>query len=330
MNDNILEPNDGSGRHIVDVQDLPTNALGAIIQKLNEKSQKSSQIFKEEYSVSVGDIQNLIEKIRQEFHDTNPISETLSLSLHLSNNQRFDFNSWEEFEGFNTSQSERTKSISFEYTRDFVGSDQALERYKVQVACQNMNSRFNLYLGPITLSRIEDAGLPPVPIHSTVSYSNYIRGKNLSGTIEEWVKSLDVEDRSYINFLQKHSGKFPRYGQSLATISALLGCVAFIPGDTASIGELGSFICYAAICIYISYIVGYTLASLAERQIDRHRSKNMIAFTNGDKKFDQMVDGKNKKSMRNASFYAVGIIVQIACSLTASYVFEIVVKGVSG
>lgn len=193
MTQDIIPPDAESGQHLVDVNNLPKNALSAILRKLSEKTQRSSQVYRENYTVTVDDIRNLIDKIRQEFHDASPLSETLSVSLHLSSNQRFDFTSWDEFKGFDTSQAERTKSLSFEYDRAFEGKDGLLERYKVQVSCQNISGRLNFFIGPITIGRIEDAGLPPVPIHASVSYSNYILGKNLTGTIDAWVRSLDVE-----------------------------------------------------------------------------------------------------------------------------------------
>lgn len=322
VNQTVVQSDDEPDRHLVDVNNLPRNALSAILQKLSEKTQRSTQVYRENYTVSIGDVRNLIEKLRQEFHDNNPLSETLSVSLHLSSNQRFDFTSWLEFENFDTSQAERTKSLSFEYSRAFEGSDGTLERYKVQVSCQNINNRINFYFGPITISRVEDAGLPPVPIHASVSYSNYIRGKNLTGTVDAWVRSLDVESGKPIKFLQKHSGKLPTLGKTIAAISAILGCLSIFPENVSTVRELGLFLGYSALFVYCSYCLSFMLASFLERQIDNYRPKSMITLTKGDENRNRKLDTGNAASVRRSIYFSLGLLLQIGCSLSANFIYS--------
>jgi hypothetical protein len=322
MRGQIIPPDNNSGQHLVDVNTLPKNVLGAIIRKLNEKTQRSTQSFKDEYIVSISDIKQLVAKLRQELEGNEPISESISVSLHLNTNQRFDFSSWEDFEKFDTSQAERTKSVSFEYIKDFANDDGTLERYKVQVAVQNVPGQYHFFFGPITLRRIEDAGLPPVPIHSSVEYSNYIKGKNLTGTIDSWVKSLDINDRKIVSLLQQNSRKIAIGGQFFATFAAISGSILFIPMNSGSLEEIAYLAGYSAAFIYLAMNLGKILSGMVERNLDRHESQNTISITKGDLSRNRQIEKKNNSVMRAAAFFGTGILIQILCSIAASYIFE--------
>jgi hypothetical protein len=49
--------------HSLDIEGLPKSVLSAIIRRLNEKSQRTTQTFNKSYVVQVADIRNLCEKI---------------------------------------------------------------------------------------------------------------------------------------------------------------------------------------------------------------------------------------------------------------------------
>ncbi|MBO1038694.1 hypothetical protein [Brucella pituitosa] len=318
----IIPPGD-EPRHLVDVQDLPHNALSAILRKLNEKSQKSTQSFFGDYKLNIYDIKNLLDKVSQEFNDVQPISETTSVSIHLSSNRRFYFSSWEEFKEFDSTQTETTKSISVEYTLDFISPKQNLERYKIQVSIQNIPARYQLYIGPITLGPVEDIGIPPVPIHATVQYSNYIRGKNIISTVDGWVNSLEKQDRKIIDRLQKWSHSISKTTLALVTLSAMIGCLSFVPPISANISDACYFILYCSIFIYCSYKVGGILSAFLERFIDMQTRNYAICLTRGDENASRKLEIKNRDYIRNSFIILAGIITQITCSITASYIWEI-------
>jgi len=122
----IVDPTEAS--HSVDLGGLPKDAIKAIIEKLNQKSQKATRVFNNEYDLSTSDLKQLMEKVVQEFNACSIISNAATASIVLSKNQRFDFSSWKEFEEFDVSQPQTTKSLSFGITLDVIrGENQTPE-----------------------------------------------------------------------------------------------------------------------------------------------------------------------------------------------------------
>lgn len=155
-----------------------------------------------------------------------------------------------------------------------------------------------------------------------MDYSNYIKGKNLTGTIDIWVKSLDTDNRRFINFLQRHSRDITKGGEIFATLSAIIGCILFIPNNSSSTQEISYLAGYSVAFVYASLHVGRILSGMIEKNIDRHEGKKNISIIKGDKTRDRKAEKKNSGVIRNAAFFGVGIIVQISCSIAASYIFE--------
>jgi len=285
----IVERFDGEDPEpLVNVTSLPPHVLEAIVKNLQQPVQKATQVFRKNYIIEIHYIKQLLIKIEQEFRGDPFITKNLTLSLHLSSNQRFDFASWKEFAEFDSSKNEGTKSISFTYNRSASTPDNKLQFYKVQVAIQNLQMRHSIFLGPVILSRIEDAGLPPVPIHSSVEYSDYVMGKNLIGVFEQWADSLSTDEKPIINWLQKNSGKIRSIFVFLVTLAALIGPIIYIKSAGPENYNIALLLFYASAFIYTIPEFSKQVARLLEYYIDSYEKKTLsqlhVATKNMNKK----------------------------------------------
>lgn len=199
----IIDPDQSS--HSVSLDGLPVGALRAIIAKLNERSQAATRSYNNNYDLSVSDISQILQKIQQEFKGRTILSMSATVSLFLTKGQRHDFASWKEFDDFDTSHKEKTRSISLEVVIDVLdGNDGSPERYQCQVSVQNNPSAFGFVIGPISISNIDNAGLPPTPIAATVKYNNYVVGKNLLATIDDWESTLKQREQTLLKNLKRY------------------------------------------------------------------------------------------------------------------------------
>lgn len=317
----IIPPNEsGDSRHLVDINSLPPDALSAILKKLNERRQRVTQVFNDDYIITIENIGNLINKLYQEFHDSQHVSDSISVTIHLSSNQRFDFSSWEEFKLFDSSQAETTKSITLIFTYDLITRSNNVERYSVQLSIQNIPHRFGIYLGPINVRRIEDAGIPPVPIHTTVEFSNYVRGKNIINTIESWIRSTKINERNFIAQLQRSSRKIASLCSFSITLTTIIGCMIFIPPNDANIRDLGVSIYFSIIFIYLGHKIGRILSNFLEQQIDTQSRGNIISLTNGDDIVQRKISNRNNTAIIKSILTAITILTQITVNIASDYI----------
>lgn len=309
------------GGHLVDVQKLPPDVLSQILRRLNQRSQRSTQIFNEDFHIVPDDIKSLFDRIRQEFGASNCLSESLSVSLYLRSGRRVDFLTWDEFRSYDSAQADRTKSITVTYTRDLLNEVKDFERYRVQISIHNLNGRMPFLIGPISLSRVEDVGVPPVPVFLSVDYTDFIRGKNIVSTVEKWIEGLDKNEKKFLVKLQKHSDKIKQAMINMAVFVSIFACSHFIPDVKGGVAGLYVHISYALMFVFASYVFSKWMSEQAETAIDRQRVPNVISLTRGDIKFDKKLSSDNSAYVKKAGWWTFGLIVQISCSLAASYIW---------
>lgn len=252
------------------------------------------------------------------------ISRNASVSLILENNLRHDFLNWTEFESFDKSQAERSKSLSVEVTVDIVDSDIQPKRFKSQVSIQNTPRGIGMYLGPISFQRIEDVGIPPVPIHASVEYNDFIVGKNILSTIDSWEKALTKQDHSIIRSFQRKSQYVRHFLEIGTTLAAIAFCRVFAQdaASGASNASLFNFLVISTIIIFIGHHLGSFLANQFESFIDRISSASNITITKGDQNHNQKILKKNKTYAFKSAAFFISCLLQIALGVAANPIWD--------
>lgn len=235
-----------------------------------------------------------MERVTEEFHACTIISSSARIGLSLSNNRRFEFNTWSEFEEFDRAQSEHTTSVSAEITLDVLRSAEGQpERYSVQVSVQNTPRRFGFMIGPIGISTIGPSETPPVPIFCRINYNNFILGKNIISTIEDWEKSVRKPENKTVNWMQKHSAEVAVFLQWLSVAACFWLCWGlrnyFSVSDTEG---LSVWMLYSAAAISFGFGFGRIIGRSAEREIDRYSPLSNITLTSGDRQRNTKIQKK--------------------------------------
>lgn len=315
--------NAAESSHSVDLGGLPKDAIKAMIEKLNQRSQKATRVFNNEYDLTTNDLKQLMEKVLQEFNACAIIANAATASVVLSKNQRFDFSSWQEFEEFDISQPQTTKSLSFSITLDVIrGENQTPERYEVQVSVQNNPAMFGIQIGPLGIRPVEGFEVPPAHLVAAVNFNNYILGKNILSTIEEWEKSLRRREAKVRNFFQKWSSSIRVVLGFLATLSGIYACrLPLAEVNFSEPNAVAKFAIVSTAIIYTFHFVGSSLAKEVERQIDRQLPHNNITLTEGDKRALEKRAKRNGKTVAKSLLFFGGVATQVICSITATAIW---------
>lgn len=318
----IIGPNESS--HSIDVHALPPRALRAILDKLNEKSQTAIELYNDKYDISLGDIEQFIAKIDQEFHACKVINRSATATLLLSEQRRFDFRSWEEFCSFDSSQKGRTASLQIELNYSvFRGEDQILESYGIQLSIQNLSESgsMGIMFGPIAISQPGTFPVPPSPISCTVKYNNYILGKNLVSAADGWVASLDVIENSLLKHAHRNSDKLRELVFFLATI---FGLVAALSLHKMEIFFQEEWIIYAAITVFSFSYFGRFVGKWIEKNIDRISVRDPLCITRGDDQYAKSRKSKNKRLIIKAILGILIFFVQAAISIFSNDILSLI------
>lgn len=323
-NSSQVEIVDDESRHSMDLDGLPQEALKAIISKLNERSQSASRTFTKNYALEINEIKQLLDKMMQEFNGRKVISSSATVSLFLSKGQRFDFRNWIEFEDFDRSLTTKTRSISMELTVDILDANSGTpERYQSQISVQNNPSEFGFVIGPLSFSSIEHAGLPPTPIAANIKFNNYIIGKNLLSSIDDWEANLTVRDKDIFHKLKPWSAKIHEALSFLGAIAGLALAYKVIDLFTEEFTTSSIVGAYAIITLVFWQVAKFS-GEACERFIDRHRGAANIIFTDGDKRFDEKRLKRNKSLTAKAILTGGVVMGQLALAIFAEPLIRVI------
>jgi len=312
--DIIGSSTDGS---LIDLNQLPADAVRALIDRLNTRSQVVTRIFDDEYRLTVDDLKRLLEKVNQEFSGCKKINITPTATIVTSKNRRFDFSSWQEFQDFDRSQPERTRSLTVSLIADILRGDKKdFERFEIEISVQNNPAQFGIQIGPLGIRPIASFDIPPAPIVAKVKFPDYILGKNILATIEDWEQSLTKQDGGIRKRLTRYSHQIRQAIEFLATTSALLGIALLIEANIFNGGlSTASLIFLGATGVYILRASGSQFGTLVERNIDKQRPHANIILTQGDKLEKEKRDKNNRSFALRALSYSMLVTIQIVISV---------------
>ena len=311
----ILGP--GESGHSVSVTELPRNALKAIISKLNERSQSATRSYRGNYDIATHDLKHLLDKIHQEFSGRTVINASATVSLFLSKGQRHDFRNWKEFTEFDTTQIEKTRSLSLEVTIDVFNQESELpERYQAQIAVQNNPSEFGFVIGPISFGPSEHAGIPGVPIQATVHFNNYIIGKNILSTIDNWHDNLKKREKDLLS-------KFKRWSATLREALTYCGTIAGIWfGQAITSNTLADSDWQVLAALYASIVFSFWQiakfsGAYSERFIDRRQDHANLIVTTGDHRAEERRLKNNQSYFKKSFMGLIVVAFQISVAVMA-------------
>ncbi|SIO44871.1 hypothetical protein SAMN05444722_2221 [Rhodovulum sp. ES.010] len=317
----IIPPNQSGP--LVDLRDLPTDALRALIDRLNKKSQTATRIFEGEYEIKIEDLKRLLDQIRQEFAGSTKLNVSASATILTSKNRKFDFSTWEEFETFDTSQPENTRSLTVGLIADVLrGEKNDFERFEVEVSIQNNPAQFGIQIGPLGVRPVSGFEVPPAPIVAQVKFPDYILGKNIISTIESWEQALPRRATDFRKRVQKRSHMIRAATVFSTTAAALAACFIiynFRMEQLSSAFSLPSMLFLGALVTYCLHSTGSFFASQIERNIDRQRPHYNVILTAGDQRKEEQRKIENSKYRMRAIYFALASSAQVLVSLFAEY-----------
>lgn len=197
------------------------------------------------------------------------------------------------------------------------GNDGAPERYQCQIAIQNNPSDFGFIVGPISISTIDDAGIPPSPIAASVKFNNYVVGKNLLSTNDSWHDSLKRREKDTLHRLKPWSASIRQALTLLGTISGLW----FSYSVLAKLSFVNSIELWLTLFLSVSIIfwqVAYSAAKYFETFIDQRQNSANIFLTVGDDRAEEQREFRNRGYFRKAAAGVAVVLMELVFALTAA------------
>jgi hypothetical protein len=311
--------------NILAIENLPASVLKAIINKINERTQVTRKIFKSDYNTTADDLKLLLDRVNDEFRGKYVIARRATVTIVMENNARHDFNSWEDFSRFDSAQPERTKSVSIEASISMLDAEQTLQSFKVQVSIQNDVPKIGMFIGPISLLRMDNIGIPPVPMLASIDYNDFIMGKNLLSTVESWERGLPKREPTGLRKLQEHSHKIRNAINLLSRASSIYLCLflASLLDAATNLNNFVIWVTYSFLFIYLASELGRFVGRRVERNIDAIDAGPNFTFSRGDLNHEKKIRTNNKNFKTHAILYFSASVVQILLSVTANWVWEI-------
>ncbi len=277
------------------------------------------KLFNKNYRIDINDIKQLLTKVTQEFDSCTVLSATANVSVRLGKNIRYEFRNWKEFEEFDKSHSERTSSVQTEIVIDVIRKEGLTpERYSVQVSAQNNLNNNSLIMGNLAFVRPGTFPVPPSALAVEITFNNYIIGKNLQSTIDNWEQSLQIENSKIIDILQKKTHIISDVIPYLAAILSLLLAYKISKFDL----KIETWICLSAASTMFSLYIGNNISTFITEKLEKINRGNIITLTRGDENHSKKITKSNTTLILKAIASLLFFVLQVLAALYIEKIFD--------
>lgn len=316
--DNEIVIQSNSGHPPISMQ-LYQDIYNQITGKTEELSISSKKLIK----ASIKDVEQLNTKIKQLLEQYTLISANSSFTVFYDNGEKESFSSIEKLNTINSSNSACTEGILIEYNIAIRLPQLArAQSYTVKIRINNQ----------IAVQKKLLAELPPgVPrglvnsiasktFEAKITYVDYVVAKTISGTIKDWLESLDeAQENKIITFLKTKSHFFPVTFKLSTLLFCSLTLIFLMPelvGRSPRIDQLGVLLVSCFLFLFFSYKLSWWLGKFVENSIDSTCECSFLKITRGDEKHIESESSEN----RNAAIKSViGAVVTFALNFGAKY-----------
>ncbi|MEW9936614.1 hypothetical protein AB2T96_21000 [Clostridium butyricum] len=318
----------------------------SMFYRMNAKPDSMTKIFTKEVIIGIEDIKQLNSIITNKLknHYYKDAGFIISVTISFKNRTTISFSNWTDFEKHEWIESNAINSVTI--TWDFnitLPNYQNPQRHTLTVKLSN-GMRPEEMLNIIFSGNIEDLDEANMnrdffPVVARVDFIDPEVGEELLNKVLKWCEGLQLAEVSQNNFilkLQKHKRKVSYLvNYIIIFILFILGMIFFDytinKFDIDTIAELGKkdlITLVNSMCIYLGGFVFLNnwfgkIANNLFGQLQDYGDNHLFNITKGDLKKQQNIIHKNKRKLMGIySKLIFTIIMNIVCSLLASYLYS--------
>lgn len=314
-----------------DDRQISVKLVQDIFNEITTKNTAITESFTKSYQIEFRDIEQLYHKIQQTLAQFYVISQNFSTIIYYVNNQKDELNSFEQLATLNAGSISQVESI-------FIKFDILIIRPATRKA-QSYTISIRIASGIAMRRRYETDPLLGVPArilrmmgsknaYSRIEYIDYPVARSIQTVISELFSVLPHAEQSLIlAFIQKHSRDIPRLLRFLTVLATSLICyMEFFKvfSNVYNLHDFGQTLLCVFVIIYSSYVLSSWCGEFIENSIDSWSSLSYLKFNKGDEAEIRKYEGKNKKSLINATFGLLGtftasIIAKVVAAFALTY-----------
>lgn len=158
----------------------------ALFDHIATRPSSISSTYSHACVIHFNDIIQILAKIEQLLARFDVISNSINFEIELSSGRSIEISGIDQLQTFDTSQNETVSSINIEMNVVLRhNASSSLEQYVIELGARSTVGEVELFLAHFE-------GAPDLPMaRAKVKFVDYIVGKNLISTIDEWFAGLE-------------------------------------------------------------------------------------------------------------------------------------------
>lgn len=297
-----------------------------LFSEITEKPNSLFRVFSETKIIKFYDLEQLREKLFQEFRVTTIVSSSFEAEIAFADKQRANVNDFDLFKTFDTSRPVAVREVILRF-RFLIrhANSKKHEPYQIEFGARNRIP----YIEKLFFMDIDGFDNKPASMRTKIDHVDYMIAKNLMNTIADWIDNLEESPRDYYyEFLVKRSHTINLLVSTLVSLSSLFVgwwiSTRFI-GPLESEGLLLSLMIVFSIYVIFRQIGSWFGASI-ERNLDRTGVGSYVAITQGDERAIENIRKRNKSFVYRAVKGGVSAAAVVALNILSAYIFAFFIR----
>lgn len=300
-------------------------AYQTIYDQITGKQQKIEKQFANDYEVTFSQLDQLNIKMAQLYKQFQIISKNCSVIVMHQNDDKEEFESYEKFSTYNTSNINPVIALVLNYNFSILcPENRQISNYLINIQISpgntppdSLQERFgNMhYFGPT--------------LKVSVQYSDYVVARTFIENISDWAKSIEKGNHRKILFWMQRRSQYSSFVLKNIGISIFFAIVIFnvkkiIPLDNSTNHILFKNSLIIIAMFYTVYTFLKFLGHRIEYGIDALSNDSIILLNEGDKKLLLELKSENKKSIFKIILnFILSIIGGVLSVFITKYIFGI-------
>ncbi len=314
---------------IISEKNIPFSAYQAIYHKITKRVEKLRKSYKEAYTITISDIQNLDQRLSQLVSQYTIAGKRCEITHSTKDGDTSVYSSIDKFAMANHSARENTSNLGYEF--DFLITLPAAiteardiaQRYKLQLIFDQTffdkdDARIPFFMRGFTSK--SDLSL-------SLEYTDYAVAQAVEAVVTGWVSTLPKRQQSStMNFVNGSESTIRQFLDTSAQCAAIISGGFYIFNKSP---PLNVAIFVSLLSIALGYFSNNFISYAVDQFYGASRKLNPCAcvlITMGDR--DRMENNKNiiSKTRTTLGFIASSIIVALAINISSSWIYERVMQ----
>ncbi|AXE66029.1 hypothetical protein BBF93_18650 [Hyphomonas sp. CACIAM 19H1] len=317
-----MEPEDAGNIELRDGTSVPLEMVQKIFSEVNGSDEALSRIVYDDHIVTKDNVQQLLIQLIQAANQYQLQSDTLRITILRTDDNQTELNCLESLNQLDPSPATPIEAIVIEYQfllRNPITNK--LQSYDVEVGLiSRAAKRFKAAKShgvDVQMMRLRSS----MSGKFEVSYSEYLVGKFLMSTIENWYNSVEKSTKSFWpKFIERHNAWVPLIFRLMGT-AAFCICVWLFRDSIFAINFTNSQVLLSGLILFVTFSIviatSLRLGSGFLSYVERLYPVSAIKFADAEEKILRQYNKANSSIATKSFLYLAG---QVISSLIVSWI----------